>query len=336
VAAHGQRATTSATQQDGQVPTISPVVIVGAGIAGVACARELVTAGVPVRLHERSFVAGGRIASRTLAGRRVDLGASYLTCRTEPFRAVVDSWLERGVLREWTDRFATRTAEGWGVSNDGPVRYGSPGGLRSLVTDLAEGLPLLTRSEITDVGPGPTVDGEPVAAVVLAMPDPQASDLLADELTEELAAVDGRESQPALTFAAGWGERVWPDVDGVFVSDDPVVAWVADDGRRRGDGAPVLVAHTMSTFAEPYLDRPQDAAGPLLDALLRVMEIEQPPEWTYLHRWSLASPADPHDRPYHLGDAMVGLCGDAWGSPRVETAWTSGHLLGRALVEKLA
>jgi renalase len=314
----------------------SPVVIVGAGIAGVACARALTAGGVPVRLAERAFVPGGRMASRTLAGRRVDLGASYLTCRTEPFRAVVDDWTARGLVHEWTDRFATRTPDGWGTSGPGPMRYGTPGGLRSLVEDLARGLDIDFRTEVADVGPGPTVDGRPAPAVVLAMPDPQASDLLADELTEELAAVAGRESEPVLALAAGWTERRWRDVDGVFVADDPELGWIADDGRRRGDGAPVLVAHTTSAFAAPHLDRPQEAAAPALAALQRVMEIATPPEWSYLHRWSLARPADPHDQPYHLGDAMVGLCGDAWGSPRVETAWTSGTQLGRALVERLA
>ena len=313
-----------------------PVVIVGAGIAGVACARELTAAGIPVQVRERSYVPGGRMASRTLAGRRVDLGASYFTCRTEPFRAVVESWVSRGLAREWTNRFAVRTPDGWGTSSVGPVRYGTAGGLRSLVTDLAEGLDVALRSEVTDVGPGPTVDGVPAAAVVLAMPDPQASDLLADELTEELAAVDGREFRPALALAAGWSERVWGDVDGVFVSDDPELSWIADDGRRRADGAAVLVGHSTPEFAEPHLDQPLDAGEPLLAALLRVMEIDRPPEWTYLHRWGLASPNDPHPEPYHLGEAMIALCGDSWGTPRIETAWTSGHLAGRALAERLA
>jgi predicted NAD/FAD-dependent oxidoreductase len=316
--------------------TSHPVVIVGAGVAGVSCARELAAAGVPVDLRERSYVPGGRLSSRTIAGRRVDLGASYLTCRTPEFQAVVDSWLERGLARVWTDRFPVRTPSGWEDDKPGPVRYGTPGGLRSLVQDLATGLHGSYRSEVSDVGPGPTVDGAPAAAVVLAMPDPQASDLLAEELTEELAAVEGREYEPVLALAAGWPERCWRDLDGVFVRDDPDLSWVADDGRRRGDGAPVLVAHSTSSFASPYLDLPQQAAEPMLAALLRVMEIEPPPEWTFLHRWSLARPADAHDQPYHLGDAMVGLCGDSWGSPKVETAWTSGRALGRALVERLA
>ena len=301
----------------------------------MSCARELTARGVPVQLRERSYVPGGRMASRTLDGRRVDLGASYFTCRTPDFQPVVDSWLERGLAHRWTDRFAVRDARGWSESTVGPVRYGAAGGLRSLVEDLATGLDVVTRVEVSDVGPGPTVDGEPAAAVVLAMPDPQASDLLADELTAEVRAVRDRESRPALALAAGWPRQDWPDVDGVFVGDDPVLSWVADDGRRRGDGAPVLVAHTTGEFAAPHLDRPQAAAEEVLAALLRVMEIDDRPAWTHVHRWSLSTPAQPHDRPYHLGDALVGLCGDAWGEPRVETAWSSGRAVATALADRL-
>jgi renalase len=311
-------------------------VVVGAGISGVACARELAGAGISVELRECGSVPGGRMASPTLAGRPVDLGASYLTCRTAEFGAVVGSWSERGLVRPWTDRFAVRTAAGWGESEPGPVRYGTPGGLRSLVEDLATGLDVRLRRAVAGIGPGPTVDADPAAAVVLAMPDAQASDLLADELADELAAVDGRESEPAFAVAAGWSERRWPDLDGVFVADDPDLTWVADDGRRRGDGAPVLVGHTTASFAAAHLNRPADAVAPALAALRRVLEIDRPPVWSSLQRWSLARPVQPHDAPYHLGGSMVGVCGDAWGSPRIETAWTSGHLLGRALVERLA
>lgn len=313
-----------------------PVVVVGAGVAGVSCARELTERGIPVELRERSYVPGGRMASRTLRGRKVDLGASYFTSRDPDFQKVVDGWVDRGLVHPWTDRFAVRTATGWESSSVGPQRYGAAGGLRSLVEDLAAGLEVRTGVEVADVGPGATVDGEPARAVVLAMPDPQASDLLADELTAEVAAVADREWLPALALAAGWPERRWRDVDGVFVQDDPVVDWVADDGSRRGDGAPVLVAHTTAAFAAPHLDEPQEATEAALDGLLRVMDVDVPPEWTYLHRWSLARPAEPHDAPYHLGDALVGLCGDAWGPPRVETAWASGRALGAALAERLA
>jgi renalase len=322
-------------EQDWIVPA-APVVVVGAGIAGVSCARELADRGIPVRVRERARTPGGRMASRTLRGRKVDLGASYLTAGDPEFRKQVDDWVHRGLAHPWTDRFAVRTPTGWESSVVGPWRYGTPGGLRSLVEDLAAGLPVDTRTEVTDVGPGPTVDGEPARAVVLAMPDPQACDLLADELVEEVAAVRDREFRPALSLAAGWPERSWRDLDGAFVADDPVLTWVADDGRRRGDGASVLVAHASDAFSGPRLGRPQEALEAVLDAVLRVMEIDVRPEWTYLHRWSFASPAEPHDEPYHLGDALVGLCGDGWGPPRVETAWASGRALGRELAGRLS
>ncbi len=314
-----------------------PVVVVGAGVSGVACARALAAAGVPVELRERGYAPGGRMASRTLAGRTVDLGASYLTCRTAEFGAVVGSWSERGLARPWTDRFAVRTAAGWGESEPGPVRYGTPGGLRSLVEDLATGLDVQVRREVAEVGPGPRVDGEPVAAVVLAMPDPQASDLLADELTDELrrgrrpgvrAGVRDR-GRLGRALLAGPGRRVRrrrrrPDL-GRRRRAAP---------RRRGAGAR-RAHHGRVRRAAPGPtggcgrlgagraapgagDRPAAGAGPTCSA----------------GRWPARS--QPHDAPYHLGESMVGLCGDAWGSPRIETAWTSGHLLGRALVERLA
>ncbi len=51
-----------------------PVVIVGAGPAGLACARTLVSAGRPVRVLEASNRAGGRLGSRTVGGVVCDLG----------------------------------------------------------------------------------------------------------------------------------------------------------------------------------------------------------------------------------------------------------------------
>ena len=68
------------------------VVVVGAGIAGIACARELAVAGVEVRVLERARVVGGRMASRHLHGRPVDLGAAYFTASDPTFTALAEGW----------------------------------------------------------------------------------------------------------------------------------------------------------------------------------------------------------------------------------------------------
>ena len=316
------------------MPPAPLVAVVGAGLAGAACARALVAGGAAVQVHDRGRAPGGRMASPHLAGRPVDLGASYLTVRDVGFRAVVDDWLGRGLAHPWTDAFHVATPDGLGARTSGPLRYGAPGGLRALVADLLDGLDVRQGSTVTRIGPGPVVDGTAYDAVVLAMPDPQALRLLDDALVEERAAVHGRQWEPVLAVAAGWPERTWDErFDGCFVGDSAVLGWVADDGRRRRDGAPVLVAHSTSPFAAARLD---DAdPGPLVDEVRRVLGIDAPPLWTRGQRWSYARPAQTRDVDHFLGAARVGLCGDGWGSPRVETAWTSGTALGRALLSGL-
>ena len=61
------------------------VVVVGGGIAGVACAVELATAGVAVRVVDRARTVGGRMASKRIDGLPVDLGAAYFTARDPEF-----------------------------------------------------------------------------------------------------------------------------------------------------------------------------------------------------------------------------------------------------------
>ena len=312
------------------------VAVVGGGIAGAACARALVAAGVEVEVLDRGRVPAGRLATRELGGRRVDLGASYLTARDERFVAVVDDWVDRGLARPWTDAFHVATPAGLGPTKTGPLRYGTAAGLRSLVVDLLGDVPVRSSTEVGAVGPGPTVDGRAHDAVVLAMPDPQAARLLDPSLTAERAAVEGRAWEPVLALAAGWDERTWDATfDGCFVEVDPVLGWIADDGRRRGDGAPALVAHSTSAFAAGHLDDPGATADALAAATRRVLGIDAPPSWTFVQRWTFARPAEPREQPFLLGPQRVGLCGDGWGSPRVETAYLSGRQLGERLAAEL-
>ncbi|MGY1779150.1 NAD(P)/FAD-dependent oxidoreductase [Geodermatophilus sp. SYSU D01036] len=310
------------------------IVVVGAGIAGVACARALADAGVPVRVRDRGRRPGGRMASRTLAGRVTDLGASYLTASAgTPFAAVVGDWVARGLARPWTDTFAVAGPDGIRDSSSGPVRYAAPGGLRSLVADLAAGLDVVQGSAVERVGPGARVDGAEAPAAVLALPDPQARRLLPPDLAARLLdEEDARPWRPSLAVALGWDERHWPaDLHGAFVHDDPVVEWIADDGDRRGDGAPVLVAHTTPGTAAAHLDDPGRAAPEVTAAVCRALGIGPAPAWTHVHRWTFAKPAVPREEPFGLA-AGVGVCGDGWRAPsKVESAWTSGHLLGTAL-----
>jgi renalase len=172
------------------------------------------------------------------------------------------------------------------------------------------------------------------------MPDPQARRLVGDHPVAD--ALD-RAWEPVIAVAARWADRTWDGVsptgrfDGAFVNDDPDVAWIADDGRRRGDDAPVLVAHSTPELAARHLDDPAGAAPAVLQAVRRLLDVGQP-EDVHVHRWTFARPTGRREEPYALaeGDRLVGACGDGWGeTPKVETAWLSGVRLGRALSDRL-
>ncbi len=320
---------------------MSRVIVVGAGIAGLACARELLEAGLTVSVRERASTVGGRMSSPYLGGRVIDAGASYFTARDPDFVSLAEDWCARKLARRWTDRFPTLSSQGLSAPETGAWRYATAGGLRSLVADLAsrlrpESSSLVLRSPVSVVEPGPSVDGEPADAVVLAMPDPQAKRVVDARLTGVRKEIDGRRWEPVLTLAAAYTRRSWPEFDGAFVSGDPMLRWIADDGRRRGDGAPVLTAHSTSPFAAANLAAPQQtAAQPMSAALDRLLGCGMPVT-SRMHRWTFARPEQERDTPFFFGSAeRVGLAGDGWGSPKIETAWLSGRALGRHIAREL-
>lgn len=298
-------------------------------MAGVACAVELTAAGVPVRVLDRGHAVGGRMASRRIAGRPVDIGAAYFTVRDPEFAEVVGRWRSAGLARPWTSELAV-LGDASRERSAGPVRWAAPGGLRSLVRDLASGLDVTLEHEVTHVGPGPVVDGEPADIVVLAMPDPQALRLVDPDSTAA-AALAGREWRPLIAVAAGWEARQWDPLPAAFVNDNPVLSLVADDGDRRGDAAPVLVLHSTADVAREHDAAPDGAIPPMLGMLRRLLDVGVAPTWTHAHRWRFASPVGKREVDFHLGDDGIALAGDGWGTSKVETAWRSGTLLGRAI-----
>lgn len=115
-----------------------------------------------------------------------------------------------------------------------------------------------------------------------------------------------------------------------------MLATVFDDGVRRGDGARVLVTHTMTDYATPHLENPAAAADAISPAVGCHFALPDPVDVPlHVHRWTYAAPPLTSRSPYHLDDHLIGLCGDAWAPPALETTWLSGTRLGTALAARL-
>jgi renalase len=298
------------------------------------------------------------MASRRLVGHAVDLGAAFVTTElTTPFGSVMQRWLDTGLARPWTDTLAVSEPGAALTTTTGPMRFAAPGGLRSLVADLAEGLDLELGRVVnavkttangrsggrgggepgTGAGGSVTVDGEEFAAVVLAMPDPQARRVLEPDHPVAAALGDGSDWTPIISVALGWDDVAWPsELHGVFVNGCPTLTFLADDGDRRGDHAPVLVAHSTPELARKHLENPDDAIGPITEAVRALLDLNREPHWSYAHLWTFARPSVQHPEPFLL-DGAIGVCGDGWGgASSVRAAWASGDALGRELAARLA
>lgn len=310
-------------------------IVIGGGISGVACARVLGDQGQDVLLLDRGRRLGGRIATRTVRdsgtrwdGHVIDIGASYFTASNPDFQAQVEDWLDRGVARPWTDAFHVASPDGITGVRSGPMRYASPTGLRSVVEDLGTGLAVRNSTTVSSI----TVDKDRFAvdewtadSVALCMPVPQA---------QQLWTVPAEHVwEPVIAVVAIFEERCWTDVDGVFVNDDAVLTWIADDGRRRGDDAAVLVAHVNPVLAARHLDSVADVLPNALATMKRILNIRTEPVRVDAHRWTFARPIAAHAAPFWRDEsARIGIAGDAWcAGPRVETAWLSGRALAAAL-----
>lgn len=283
------------------------------------------------------------MASRTLRdsgtpwdGRVTDIGASYFTARDAAFTAVVGELIEAGVVRPWTNTFHVADGNGIMGVRTGPMRYAAPQGLRSVVTTLAADLSIEHGREVSALAltdDGLSIDGERAHAVALCLPQPQAARFSEPGLIPE----DEPTWEPVIAVTAVFKERSWPELDGVFVNDDPVLTWIADDGARRGDGAPVLVAHVHPVLAAGHLEEPRGVLPAAIASLRRVLGISAEPDWVEAMRWTFARPIEGREEPCWLHEELpLGVAGDAWhGGPRIEAAWLSGRALAAQLAARL-
>ena len=80
-----------------------PIVIIGAGMAGLACARRLADAGLAPVVLDKGRGIGGRVATRRAGSLQFDHGAQYMNAHGSDFAAVLRNLGETGALAGWQD-----------------------------------------------------------------------------------------------------------------------------------------------------------------------------------------------------------------------------------------
>ena len=105
------------------------MIVVGAGLSGLAAAGALSSAGHEVTVFDKGRGPGGRLATRRIGPATVDHGAQFFTVRSRRFEAMVEAWISAGVVGEWTRGFADRIGE---YKEDGYPRYKGTRGMTAI------------------------------------------------------------------------------------------------------------------------------------------------------------------------------------------------------------
>lgn len=326
------------------------VLVVGAGVAGLTAAGALRERGLSVLVLEKSRGLGGRAATRRRGDLRIDHGAQFFTARDPRFQARVDAWLATGDVVVWTRGVPVwRPDAGWTEPGpDAHPRYAPPAGMSALGRLLGAGVEVRREAPVARVTRIPPrwhltlADGSTVAAraALLTAPAPQARTLLADAQVAPAAAetLAALEFEPCFAVLAGYDDVAPPPWPAVRVEGHPDLAWVANDGSRRGPGGgagpTVLVLHATPTFTRTHMDAPHDdVAQALLGAATELVPWADRPAWRDVHRWRYARPVTSRPEPYLMAAPGLLVAGDAFGSDRIEGAFLSGLAAAGALAE---
>jgi predicted NAD/FAD-dependent oxidoreductase len=344
-----------------------PCLIIGAGLAGLTAASVLHSAGVQTCILEASDVAGGRLATLIEddvgAGPAVyDHGAQFFTVREAPFAALVNDWLQEGVVAEWSRGFATADGSYYA---DGHPRYRGATGMTAIADHLASGLDIrfkqqVTRIAMTDGAAASegasasegaaakergwlittAASGRHMAAQSLIMtpPTPQSLALLDAGLvtlpdnTRKALELITYEPCIALMLHLDGPSRI-PDPGGMWPLGEPL-AWIADNHQKGISAAPgTITVHAGPEFSQAYWSAPDE------EVARRLVEAAEP--WlgnqivgSHVYHWRYSKPLWTHPEPclYSDNHAPLVFAGDAFAGPRIEGAVLSGLEAARRLL----
>lgn len=281
------------------------VLVVGAGLGGLAAARALRASGRPVVVLDKSRGVGGRCATRRVDGQVLDHGAPFVHGRDRAFRALVES-VPAPRIDGWPARVVGEGAPCHPATfRPGGFRAAFPTGMTALPKHLARGLDRRQPQHVEGLGLAPgrltatARGGEAWSArsVVLALPVEQAVALL--ETLGPLPALSAARkvlswfaSEPGLAVAAGYGpEAPPPDFDLLLPARHPALQQVVHDSAKRPEAAgTTLVLHASPAWARVHLEGdPAHWSAELLGHAAALLgDWAGQPLWTSTQRWRYA------------------------------------------------
>ena len=337
--------------------------VIGAGIAGIACARTLVQAGHLVTVFEKSHTAGGRMSTRGSDFGSFDHGAQYFTVRDERFAKALTT--APGLYKPWSAN-AVRVLDELGRVAAAALpskesHFVAVPGMNALVQHWAK--PIQARLELAtkvtkierdtmdaqlwQLRTSGEDDSEHVYsgfdAVLIAIPSEQAHSLLqtSKQGAELIKSVRKVSVAPCWTLMVAFANAVQPTMShlgpqwNAARSTHHRISWLARESSKPGRGSVErwTVQASPAWSAEHLADAAPRVQAKLLKAFSEVTGIRAEPTHADAHLWRYAQTTLALGKS-HLWDdkSAIGVCGDWCIGHRVEDGFVSGLELALTVI----
>lgn len=320
---------------------IKKIAVIGAGIAGATCARELQNAGHLVTVFDKSKNLGGRMSLRQFEQWSADHGAQYFTARSPLFQQALQIWQTAGVVKPWNGTIVAIQNQSQNAIENQEKRFVCVPAMNSLAKFLIDGITIRTSHTISKIyrtekrwhihtkEHGQYSDF--FDCVVIAIPPQQAANLVAQTTSRLENICSSTRMLPCWTLITYFDEPLTLPFDGAFLVGS-IFSWVARNNSKPGRAqAEAWVAQANPEWSLEHIEKTNYQIEPDLvrnfEALIgRRCNLYQS------HLWRYARVESPLKYDFELDKELnLALCGDWFIQSTVEGAWTSGYLLAQAI-----
>jgi renalase len=329
------------------------IAIIGAGIAGLSCAQQLIASGNQITIFEKSKGLAGRCATRKMQEMQFDHGAQFFTAKSSVFQQFVQTGIDQRFIALWQPKLLNgQGSYQWYVGVPGMSSLGKIFAIDACVKKNSE------VKKISMIGNQWQIaylhqDHLEYAVfdqVILAIPAQQAHHLIQDALINEPELFPRLELlketlsniymypcwtlmlQTNSSFYQQWPYDVYQCPENKMVNE--AIAWLARDsskpGRVQSTKYDQWVIQATPNWSTTFLEEEgKSIESRLLSAVeeLFSIQIQHAIEHSQTHRWRYArvENSQTQENYFYDSDLSLGLCGDYWTKSRVEAAFLSGY-----------
>ena len=338
------------------------VVIVGAGLSGLACATTLKQAGQEnIVILDKSRGLGGRVATRRVENIPIDHGSPSIpqgSQQISDYQLYLDFLRSQDLIKPWPAAQIYQVKDNseprWdGSSHPAEEGYTATVGMTAIAKVLADGLEIRRSQRVmkiqrdlenrwqiqTELAEAPLQ----AKLLVLALPAPQALDLclsLNDE--QSAAAVEALQQvtfEPCLTVIAGYPAHDLPWSELRCKGNPFVQRVICDSHKRLTPDQTCLTVHSTPTFAAEHLEDASllDAGQQILDHLgQRCLDWMAKPTFIQVHRWRYAIAKSGYPgQPLSAYSRSLWICGDWCTGPSLQDAFEAGVKAAQQIQQNL-